>query len=254
MGWLAFLLSASYRRNFLLHARQAGVAAAQWLPAIGNSGKLLAELPRLWLGKPVPVRWADNTLLESTLEQGKGIIFLTPHCGCFEILPQTFARDFGDRGYKLTILFRPPRQVALQDIVAHARARPGLQTAPTNLSGVKQLIKALRSGECIGVLPDQVPPQGQGMWTPLFGRDAYTMTLVARLAAQTGAPVLWMWGERLSWGRGYVIHAVQGPDLSNLDVQQACAVMNSTMEPVIRRAASQYLWGYNRYKQPRDQE
>jgi KDO2-lipid IV(A) lauroyltransferase len=57
-----------------------------------------------------------------------------------------------------------------------ARQRPGLQTAPTNLSGVKQLIKALKKGEAVGLLPDQVPPRGMGVMAPFFGREAYTMT------------------------------------------------------------------------------
>lgn len=253
MGWFTFLLSPSYRRHFLLQTRQAGVAWRQWLPAVGHSGKLVAELPRIWLGKPVSARWANYDLLQSTLQLGRGAVLLTPHCGSFEAAAQLYAREFGVAGQPITVLFRPSRQPVLTDIVAQSRQRPGMRTAPTSLAGVKQLIKALRAGESVGILPDQVPPLGQGVWAPLFGRDAYTMTLAARMAAQTGAPMLWVWGERLSWGRGYVVHAIAGPDLTGLDVQEACRVLNASMETVIRQAASQYLWGYNRYKQPREQ-
>jgi KDO2-lipid IV(A) lauroyltransferase len=122
------------------------------------------------------------------------------------------------------------------------------------------MIKALRRGQAVGLLPDQVPPQGQGVWVPFFGKDAYTMTLAARLAQQTGAAVLVGWGERLSWGRGFRLHvqtllgpAVAGqptPLLSD-HLELACTQINQAMERVILQQPTQYLWGYGRYKQPR---
>src|SRR5947209_4016330 len=81
-----------------------------------------------------------------------------------------------------------------------------LAAAPTTLAGVKQLLKALKSGEAVALLPDQVPPQGQGVWAPFFGRPAYTMTLPARLALQANAVLLLARSERLALGRGYVVH------------------------------------------------
>jgi KDO2-lipid IV(A) lauroyltransferase len=120
------------------------------------------------------------------------------------------------------------------------------------LGGVKQLIKALRQGQCVGLLPDQVPPASQGMWVPFFGRDAYTMTLSCRLVAQTGATVVLVWGQRLSWGRGYVVHVapLEQPLATNPSV--ATAQINAAMESLVRQSPGQYLWGYARYKQPRD--
>jgi KDO2-lipid IV(A) lauroyltransferase len=251
LGWMAFLGSATYRQRFLANARQAGIAPARWRQAVGESGKLVAELPRLWLGAAVPVRWDGEAHVARALEAGKGIVFLTPHLGCFEVTAQAYAQRFGQDGQPITVLFRPPRQTWLARWVAVARARPGMDTAPTSLAGVKQLIKALRAGQCVGLLPDQVPPQGLGLWLPFFQREAYTMTLSARLAAQGGAMVLIAWGERLPWGRGYTVH-VQ-PLLGDLpaDLAQATAKINQAMEALITQCPSQYLWGYARYKQPR---
>jgi hypothetical protein len=79
----------------------------------------------------------------------------------------------------------------------YSRTAPGMQAAPANLSGVRQMLRALRKGETVGLLPDQVPPDGQGVWVPFFGRTAYTMTLAARLAQQTGCAVVLTWCERL---------------------------------------------------------
>lgn len=252
LGWVAFLVSRIYRQRFLANAAQADMQRSQWLPAVGSAGQLVAELPRLWLGRPPPVYWDGEGHVEKALALGKGIIFLTPHLGCFEVTAQAYAARYGQSDSPMTVLFRPPRQAWLKGLVVSSRARPGLLTAPTTLAGVKQLMKALKQGQCVGLLPDQVPPLGQGQWTPFFGMDAYTMTLSARLAAQTGATVLLAWGQRLSWGRGYVVHVSALDRPLPLDLQEAVLQLNQAMEALVRQSPGQYLWGYARYKQPRD--
>lgn len=250
VGWLAFLLSGVYRRRFVEHARLAGLSWRDCMPAIGQAGRLLAELPRLWLGQPVPVRWEGAEHIEAALAQGRGIVFLTPHLGSFEITAQAYARRYGGR-QPMTVLFRPPRKSWLRPLVSEARHKPGLATAPTTLSGVRQLLLALRQGQAVGLLPDQVPPQGLGVWAPFFGQPAYTMTLSARLARQSGAAVLLAWGERLPWGSGFCIHVNPMAGELPSDKSLAAAQLNRSMEQLIARCPKQYLWGYARYKQPR---
>ncbi len=252
VGWLAFLGSSVYRERFLANALQAGLTPAQWRRAVGESGKLAAELPRLWLGRPVHIQWQGREHVEAALQAGQGVVFLTPHLGCFEITAQAYAHQFGQAGKPITVLFRPPRQAWLREVVTRSRARPGMGTAPTTLAGVKQMLKALKAGQCVGLLPDQVPPQAQGVWAPFFGKSAYTMTLSARLAQQTGARVLLAWGERLSWGRGYVVHVQALTSPLDADLAVAAAQLNAAMESLIVQCPQQYLWGYARYKTPRD--
>ena len=252
LGWLAFLSSGIYRRRFLTNAKQAGIGWSQWIAAVGESGKLVAELPRLWMGRPVSAIWDGQEHVEAALALGKGVVFLTPHLGCFEITAQAYAQRFGQGAQPMTVLFRPPRQAWLRNLVSGARTRPGLKAAPTTLAGVKQMIMALKQGECLGLLPDQVPPMGMGVWAPFFGQDAYTMTLSARLTRQTGATVLLAWGERLSWGRGYRVHVLPLPAPLPADATLAAAAINRAMEGLIRRCPQQYLWGYARYKTPRE--
>lgn len=251
LGWGVFAFSGVYRRRFLRNAKQAGYGRAQWLGAVGQAGRLVAELPRLWLGPPVPIYWDGEQHVEAALEQGRGIVFLTPHLGSFEITAQAYAQRFGMR-QPVTVLFRPARQAWLRAIVSTARTRPGLHAVPTTMSGVKRMLKALREGQSVGLLPDQVPPEGLGVWAPFFGRPAYTMTLSARLAQQTGAAVLLVWGERLAWGRGYRVHMRPLAQELPADPAQAAASINRAMEQLIEACPRQYLWGYARYKQPRE--
>jgi Kdo2-lipid IVA lauroyltransferase/acyltransferase len=251
LGWLAFLGSATYRRRFIANAQQAGLTWPMWVPAVGAAGRLVAELPRLWFGPAVPLRWDGAQHIEAALAAGKGVVFLTPHLGCFEVTAQAYAARYG-KEHPVTVLFRPARKAWLRVLVGSARERPGLLAAPTTLAGVKQLLKALKQGQCVGLLPDQVPPMSQGVWAPFFGRQAYTMTLSARLATQTGATVLLAWGERLPWGGGYVFHVVPFAEELAGEMQDAALQINRAMEALVRKAPAQYLWGYARYKQPRD--
>lgn len=250
LGWLTFLASPRYRRRLLGNAAQAGQGVGVALRSIGHAGRLVTELPRLWLGAPVPVRWDGAHHIEAAQAAGRGLLFLTPHLGCFEITAQAYAARFGAER-PMTVLYRPSRQAWLRPLVDHSRERPGLRTAATTLSGVRQLIAALRAGEAVGLLPDQVPPQGLGVWAPFFGRDAYTMTLSARLARSADAAVLLSWGERLPWGRGYVVH-VRPLDVPLPPEPEAAArVVNAAMETLVRESPAQYLWSYDRYKAPR---
>jgi Kdo2-lipid IVA lauroyltransferase/acyltransferase len=96
-----------------------------------------------------------------------------------------------------------------------------------------------------------VPPQGLGVWAPFFGQPAYTMTLPARLVQQTGATLLLVWGERLSWGRGVRVHVRPWTAELPREPAAAAAAVNAEIESLVRECPQQYLWGYARYKQPR---
>lgn len=251
MGWLTWALSPTYRRRFAANAAQAGYQFSQVRAAVGHAGRMVFEMPRLWLGQLPQCRIVHGERAESAYAKGKGIVFLTPHLGCFEMSVQAAARRWSAEHGDITVLYRPARQGWLAEILETARNRPGVQAVPTNLSGVRQMIKALRKGEAVGLLPDQVPPQGQGIWSPFFGRDAYTMTLAARLVLQTGAAVIVARCERLSWGRGYALYLEELPVPLSQSLEATVQQINAAMEATIAQCPQQYLWGYGRYKQPR---
>ena len=261
LGWAGYGLSPSYRRRLNDNAAQAGLTLAERRAAVADAGRLVMELPRLWLRPRAvaigdPVRWEGEALLEALLARGKGLVLLTPHMGSFEVSAQAYAERFGAR-QPITVLYRPARQAWLRELEATARARPALATAPATLAGVRLMLRALKRGETVGLLPDQVPPEGMGVWVPFFGRPAYTMTLAARLVQQTGAAVAVLWTERLARGAGYVVRAIELPHPfpenhgQPGDDTASALTINRSMEAVIRLKPSQYLWGYHRYKNPR---
>ncbi|MES2076693.1 MAG: lysophospholipid acyltransferase family protein [Pseudomonadota bacterium] len=248
LGWLVYLGSPSYRRRMRDNMRQAGYA--EHLPAaIAEAGKSIVELPFIWCAAPERVsRHASDEnwgVVQQALDAGRGIVFLTPHLGCFEIVAQEIALRT-----ELTVMYRPPKKAALKPLIEGARARHNLLLAPANMSGVRILAKTLKKGRPIGLLPDQVPQEGEGVWADFFGRPAYTMTLPAKLAQMGDAVVIVTYAERLPRGRGYLIRFV--PLEASLDgtaAEQARAI-NAAMERLIARSPGQYYWSYNRYKVP----
>ena len=265
LGWAGYALSPSYRRRLRANAALAGISAAERRAAIGHAGRMVTEMPRLWLRpahQPLlpAVQWQGAELIEAALDAGRGLLLWTPHLGSFEVIGQAYAERFGAR-QPMTALYRPARKAWLRELEETARQRPGMLTAPASLAGVRQMLRALRQGQTVGLLPDQVPPDEMGVWAPFFGRPAYTMTLAARMALQTGAPVLPVMAERLPDAAGWCIQVFElreplpqasqfaGDDLAH---QTECAaVVNRAMEFLIRRCPAQYLWGYHRYKSPR---
>jgi KDO2-lipid IV(A) lauroyltransferase len=264
MGWAAYLFSRRYRRRFLHNAQLAGLDAAVRRAAIAEAGRMVAETPRIWMrpsDAPLspPVQWVDAELVDAALAQGRGLLVLTPHLGGFEVLVQAYAERFGKHA-PVTALYRPAKKPWLRELEERSRTRPGMLSAPASLAGVRQMIRALRAGQCVGLLPDQVPPRGMGVWAPFFGVNAYTMTLAARLALTTGAPMLLMLGQRLPRGAGWRVQVFEMPEplparaafADDEAHQVACAAaVNGAMEFLIRRCPAQYLWGYHRYKGPK---
>lgn len=251
MGWLVFCASPTYRRRFVANSALAGYSFGAVRAAVAHAGRMVAELPRLWLGAPMPCALKGEACVEAAYAAGRGILYLTPHQGCFELSAQVAARRWSAEHGPITVLYRPARQAWLAKVMETARNRPGMLAVPTTLAGVRQMIKALRRGEAVGLLPDQVPPDGQGQWAPFFGRDAYTMTLAVRLAQQTGAAVVLARCERLPRGRGYVTHFEPLAQPLSDQMDQALLQINQAMEHLIRQCPEQYLWGYARYKKPR---
>ena len=249
MGRVAFALSPTYRRHLEQNLAFAGLTEVSLQrAAIAHAGRTLLELPKLWLRPQSEVvarvvRVSGWDLVEAAWQGGHGILFLTPHLGCFEITAQYYAAH-----QPITVLYRRPKQAWLAPLIEQGRGA-NFKLAPADVSGVRALLRALRKGEAVGMLPDQVPGNGEGLWSTFFGQPAYTMTLAARLAAH-GATVLLAFAERLPQGAGYDLKFSALPHALEGSPEQRVTQINAALEGLIRHCPEQYLWGYNRYKVP----
>jgi Kdo2-lipid IVA lauroyltransferase/acyltransferase len=248
---LAFALSTRERQRLEQNLRYAGYDDPQLRRAtIAEAGKTLLEMPWLWTRSQDEVvnlvqDVESDTFTCEAFAQGKGIIYLTPHLGSFEVAVQ-YAASLAP----ITAMYRPPRQSGLEPFIRAGRARGDVRLATADLKGVFALLRALRNGESVGILPDQVPRKGEGEWTEFFGRPAYTMTLTHRLQKSTDAVVVLVFCERLPRGSGYKIHLGSLPALD--PGESPTRQLNRALEQLIRKCPAQYLWSYNRYKVPDD--
>lgn len=249
-GWLLWLSSPSIQKEVSRNLGHSDVAIDPknyrhiLRKNIVETGKSILETLAIWQ-KPLAdvIKWVNQRSgwdgVEAALVQGKGIIFLTPHLGCFEITSLYFAAH-----HPITILYRPPKQKWLLPLMESGRSRGQARLTPANKQGVRDLLVALKRGEAVGILPDQIPYRGEGEWAHYFGRPAYTMTLASRLAEKTGATVIMAFGERLPWGRGYHLHLTPLPPGSINSVQG----LNDVVEAQVRACPAQYAWNYHRHR------
>ncbi len=247
LGRLAYAWPGRYRQRLRANATQAGYPDAAFARvAAGEIGAMMLEQPKIWFRTQQCLARTlieDQDVIEAALAEQRGVIFLTPHLGGFEITGRYLSTLM-----PLTVMFRPPRKAALSPLLVQARATSGMRAVPATLQGVREFVRALRKQQAIGLLPDQAPGAGEGVWAPFFGRMAYTITLPGKLAAPHDVPIVLVAGERLPRGRGWRMHAVRIPSPLPAKAEEQAALINAAMEPLIRRFPQQYLWSYNRYK------
>lgn len=244
LGLAAFLASPGYRSKIDANLQRAGLDRRLRWACARQAGVTIGELPFVWFGPLAQVvarvRCDDLVMFDQARNEGRGVLVLTPHLGSFEV-----AARYLSAKAPMTVLFKPPKQAPLARLLQAARNQGGLRSVPTNLSGVRGLLRALRAGEVVGLLPDQVPDSGQGVWADFFGEPAYTLTLPQRLAEQAQPAVI----------LGVCVRDEDSSDwrleLRRLNQSPTPEWLNLQMQGLIMRWPEQYLWGYNRYKQPR---
>lgn len=211
--------------------------------------KSIAEIPFFWLGPKdkllASVRETrGEELIDQALAQGKGLIVLTLHLGGFEAPGHVFASR-----RPITGIYKPQGGV-IEELSVQGRMRTGAKLIKAVGGSVRQAAEELlRRNETLYFMPDQDPPAGRGVFVPFFGVIAHSPTLVCKLVQATGAPVIYMFGERLDWGRGYIAHyRAAPPGLDDPDLHKAVTAMNAGLEACVRSRPEQYWWGYKRFR------
>ncbi|WP_136247794.1 lysophospholipid acyltransferase family protein [Halomonas borealis] len=212
-----------------------------------HSSATMLELGQAWMGEPHDLEASilevqGRELLDEARAEGRGVIVLAPHFGNWEVLNFWLSGHF-----PFTAMYEPPKLAPLDPVIRHGRERRGAQLVPTNPRGVAALLKALKRGETVGILPDQVPSWGSGVFAPFFGRPAYTATLLPKLVARTEARVVTGVARRLP-GRGFALHflAADARVYAN-DESTSAAGVNACVEAAIALDPAQYQWEYKRY-------
>lgn len=229
-------LSARARRRLLRRSLQ-------------ETGKTVLESGALWLRSGVRtlrlIRAVDGEeLVVSALRKGRGVILVTPHLGAWEA-----AGLYCASRYNITCLYRPLRVSGLEQLVQRARSRLGGSYVPANARGIRLLYQTLGRGGAVAMLPDQEPQAGTGVFAPFFGIPAYSMVLLARLAAKSRAPVIFTWCERLPLGRGYRLHFREPPAaIGTQQLEEAVTATNLAVEQCVRECPAQYQWNYRRFR------
>lgn len=182
---------------------------------------------------------------DAALAAGRGLIVAAPHYGNWELLNQWLASRT-----PISVLYRAPESPVGEAFLRRVRADAGDRVTQIRAEGpaVRQLFKLLREGGVAGILPDQQPKAGEGEYAPFFGKRALTMTLLGRLAARTGATVLFAYCERIGAGPEFALRIEPAPPaLASDDPAESVAALNAAVERIARRDPAQYQWTYKRY-------
>lgn len=254
VGWLLWVSNSARKRVALRNiarcmpelsaAEQRRIAKA----SLGHEFKTYLETARVWVGPGQRVKqsvreWRNIALLEAAFAQGKGVILLTLHQGAFEAVAIPMSATFPFYG-----LYKPQRGV-INALSLKGRRRFGGRMVIAEAGVRKAALPLLAEGLGVYYMPDHDPPEGRGVYVPFMGQQAHTPTLIARLARESGSPVVFMFGERLSWGRGYIAHYLAAPEgIAGDDVEAATAAMNRGLEACVRACPEQYWWGYKRFR------
>ncbi len=256
LGWLFFAIPNKRRRtaeiNLELCFPEMPAPARRRLLRrnLIGVGKSLVEIGVLWTRpREKLLRWVRRVSGEDELKQalarGRGLILALPHLGTWEMIGM-----WGSIHHPMTSLYRAPPMTQMGGLMRAARERFGARLVAADNTGIRALYKALERGELVAILPDQVPStRAAGVFAPFFGIPASTMVLLSRLAAKTGAPVMFGYAERLARGRGYHLHFLPAPPaIGQADTAASATVVNAMVEKCVRALPEQYQWVYKRFR------
>lgn len=214
-----------------------------------ETGKALTESFWVWRRPPADI-WKlmeiteGEQLLRSAQESKAGLLVASPHLGAWELCCLPLVVD-----KPVTCLYQPPRQEAMESITIAGRVNLGCEPTRLSPSGIKHVLRVLKQGDTVGVLPDQEPDEKNGLFADFFGQPANTMTLLAKFASRTEANVLFCYAIRLSRGRGWQIHYREPVDgIASTDKHTAVAALNASVEQCIFSCPEQYVWNYKRFR------
>lgn len=254
-GWLMYGLAVKQRRRARdnITACLPGLSEAERdrlvQRALSETAKSFFEMAALWnwpgervMRLVTDVHGAER--IRQAIDRGEGVLIIMPHLGSWE-LTNVYCSSLAP----MTTLYKPPRRSQLESMMLEGRQSLGARLVPTDANGVRALYRALARHEIVGILPDQFPKPGSGVFVSFFGHPAYTMTLAGRLVQKSGARVVYAFAERLPEGRGFRMHFLdESRDFSGCDLKQITQAISLGIERCVRLVPHQYQWTYKRFR------
>jgi len=199
------------------------------------------------LGAFVELDEDSRRVLDAALARGHGVVFVTCHCGNWELM----ARSLAHRGYPVNTIGQKSYDPRFTRLIAGFRERGGVRTIWRGEPGVLEKMAAVCArGEIMGLLIDQ-DTRVPGVFVPFFGREAYTPTAAALLARRTGAALVCGLNHRKTGG-GYRILVEEHVPSANPDERTAVradtAALTARIERHIRQHPSEWVWMHRRWK------
>ena len=192
--------------------------------------------------KPGFINIKNFSEIETALSSDKGVLLFTPHIGNIEIII-----NFLGQHTDCTIPYTQPKHKGLDKIITNSRNKSGVKMVDINVSGIKEMLAALKNKKLAAVASDQVPKKGAGIISKFFNNEIYSMTLLPKLQQRTGCVAHLMYCERKEKGKGFVIHFDSKIDLSS-NIQEGVDKMNNEFEKCIMKLPGQYSWEYKKFK------
>ena len=181
--------------------------------------------------------------LHEVLRAGKGLIFVTAHLGNWELSQIVVTEFFGKRIY---VLARDQKYRRLNAFLNELRGSHGSVAASRGI-GIRDLLRALRRNELIGMLVDQDAGKTGGLILPFFGRKTTIPTGAFELAHRTGAVILPCFMPRHQ-GTFHDFFICEPISVTEQNYEPQVRHFLAVLEDFIRRFPSQWLWGSKRWK------
>lgn len=183
--------------------------------------------------------------LRHALAAGRGVIILHAHIGNWELCGQAMCLA----GYRLHPVVKVQTSGRVYEEIDRERRQSGMVPITRGFS-LREMLRVLRRGECVLIMPDQ--HASKGVIVPFFGRPASTARGIPILARLSGAPVVPVFIYRVRPGYHEIrIH----PELEmartgdeQLDTATNLARINKVLENAIMEAPAQWFWLHKRWK------
>jgi KDO2-lipid IV(A) lauroyltransferase len=247
--WYALLLSVVIRRwkpIAIENLRRAALPTGLVQGVFRSLGRVLAtvaHLPRLHAGNIRRViDYEGFEHYEAAKQRGKGVLFATGHLGNWELSSVAHAL----MTEPMNIVVRPLDNPGLDALFARRRATGGNRVIDRG-NFLRQILRALKNNEAVGVLLDQHVADAKAIPVEFFGRPAMADPVFAKLAHASGAAVIpgfAVW--RADLGR-FVLKFYPAVEMTG-DPGADTQAIQGAIERAIREYPDQWLWIHRRWK------